>query len=98
MSNFIFLFSFIFAFLIQFIKWFSSIIISDYVHKLTDSDFRATIFSVKSLIEKLFFAIITPFIGWIVDIYTLKQALNISGIIVLIFWWITFAIFLKIKK
>ena len=66
MSNFIYFLSFIFAFLIQFVKGFSSVVISDYVHQLTSSNIRATVLSIKSLIEKLSFAIIvlgTPIIG-----------------------------------
>lgn len=84
MSNFIYLFSFCFAFLIQFVKGFSSVVISDYVHQLTESNIRATVLSAKSLIEKMFYAIMTPIIGWIVDIYTLQWALALSGIFVLI--------------
>ena len=84
MSNFIYLFSFVFAFLIQFVKGFSSIVISDYVHKLTDSSIRATVLSVKSLIEKMFGAVLLPFIGWIADVYSLQQALSLSGTIVLV--------------
>lgn len=95
MSNFIYLFSFTFALLIQFVQGFSSIVISDHVHKLTDSHMRATILSVKSLIEKLFFAAITPFIGWLVDAYSLVQALRISGIIILYFGVISVLLFLK---
>jgi len=84
MSNFIYLFSFCFAFLIQFVKGFSTVVISDYVHQLTESNIRATILSAKSLIEKMFYAIITPIVGWIVDIYTLQWALALSGIFILI--------------
>jgi len=97
MGNFIFLFSFVFALLIQFVQGFSSVVISDYVNKLTDSDIRATVLSVKSLIEKMFFAIITPLIGWIVDIYSLEQALFISGILVLFFGAISLVLFWKEK-
>ena len=85
MSNFVFLFSFIFALFIQFVKWFSGVVISDYVNKLTDSEIRATTLSVKSLIEKIIFALVTPFIWWLVDVYSLEQALMISWIMVLVF-------------
>jgi len=84
MSNFIYFFSFTFALLIQFVKGFSQIVISDYVHQLTASNIRATILSFKSLIESLFVAVISPLIGWVADIYSLQQALSLSGIIVLI--------------
>jgi MFS family permease len=98
MSNFIFLLSFAFALFIQFVKGFSAVVISDYVHQKTNSQIRATVLSMKSLIEKLFFAVITPFIGWVVDIYSLPQALSLSGIIVLIFGGISLALFWKNKN
>lgn len=93
MSNFIYLFSFAFAFLLQFVKGFSSVVISDYVHQLTDSRIRATVLSIKSLIERMFYAVITPFIGWIADIYSLQQALSLSGVLILLFGAIILAFF-----
>jgi MFS family permease len=84
MSHFIYLFSFCFALFIQFAKGFSQVVISDYVHQLTTSNIRATILSLKSLIERLFFTILSPLIGWVVDIYSLQQALTVSGTIILI--------------
>lgn len=98
MSNFIYLFSFAFALLIQFVKGFSSVVVSDYVHQLTDSNIRATVLSVKSLIEKMFFAVITPFIGWAVDVYSLAQALSLSGVIVLFFGAISLFLFWRSKS
>jgi MFS family permease len=80
MSNFIFLFSFSFVFLQQFARGFSKTVITDYTNKLTSSDIRATVLSTQSLVERLFYAPIIPFIGWIADVYSLVQALTISGI------------------
>lgn len=97
MSNFVYLFSFGFAFLIQFVKGFSSVVVSDYVHQLTESSIRATVLSAKSLVEKMFFAIVTPFIGWVVDIYSLTQALFLSGILVLFFGAISLILFQRQK-
>jgi len=82
MGKFIFIFSFIFVFLFQFVSGFSTIVISDYIHKETNSNIRATVLSVVSLVERVFYAILAPIIGWLVDIYTLAQAFIIIGIIV----------------
>jgi MFS family permease len=84
MGKIIFIFSFVFAFLFQFVKGFSSVVISDYVHKVTDSNIRATVVSVKSFIEKIFYAIVIPLVGWMVDVYSLSQALIIIGVVILI--------------
>lgn len=98
MSNFIYLFSFAFALLIQFAKGFSKVVLSDYVHQLSDSAIRATVLSVKSLIEKMFFAIVAPFIGWAIDFYSLSQALMLSGILVLFFGLISLMLFWKNRE
>lgn len=84
MGNIIFIFSFIFAFLFQFVSGFSAVVISDYIHKETQSNIRATVLSVKSLIAGIFYALAAPIVGWLVDAYTLSQALTIIGIIVLV--------------
>lgn len=82
MGKIIFIFSFVIAFILQFVDGFSSVVISDYIHKETDSSVRATTFSVKSFIEHIFYAAIAPLVGWVVDVYTLPQALMVMGMIV----------------
>ena len=80
MSNFVYLFSFSFAFLQQFVRGFSKPVITDYINKLISSDIRATVLSVQSLVGKLFYAAIIPFIGWFADVYSLTQALALLSI------------------
>lgn len=80
MHNFIYLFSFSFAFIQQFVRGFSKIVFTDYINKLTSSEIRATVLSAQSLLARLFYALIAPIIGWVVDIYSLTQALLVLGI------------------
>jgi MFS family permease len=82
MGKIIFIFSFVFAFTFQFVSGFSSVVISDYVHKEIDSSVRATTFSIKSFIDHIFYVLMAPMVGWIVDVYTLPQALMVMGVIV----------------
>ncbi|MBI2661945.1 MFS transporter [Candidatus Woesearchaeota archaeon] len=84
MSKIVFLFSFVFIFLFQFVRGFSEPVISDYVNKLTISDIRATVLSVQSLVQRLLYALLIPFIGWIADVYSLLQAFTMAGIITFI--------------
>lgn len=88
--------SFFFAFLLQFGRWFASVIISDYINTLTNSNIRATILSVQSLLGKMFYAILTPIIGRIIDIYDLPTALIFSWGFILLSWIIL--IIFKPKK
>lgn len=80
MHNFIYLFSFSFAFIQQFVRGFSKIVFTDYINKSTSSEIRATVLSAQSLLARLFYALIIPIIGWVVDIYSLVQALWVLGI------------------
>ena len=86
MSNFIFLFSFSFAFIQQFVRGFRSVVVSDYINKMIQKDeMRATILSMESLVGRLVYSITIPFIGWLADVYSLKDALLVVGIVVLFF-------------
>lgn len=69
----IFFFPFMFAFAV------SIPIIKNYINRLTVSSIRATVLSVQSMIEKLIFAIVGPFIGWSLDAFTFREAFFISG-------------------
>ncbi|MDO8512807.1 MAG: MFS transporter [bacterium] len=82
MGKIVFIFGFVIAFIMQFVDGFSSVVISDYIHKETDSSVRATTFSVKGFIEHIFYALMAPLVGWVVDVYTLPQALIVMGVIV----------------
>lgn len=63
-----------------------------YINGLVSSEERATILSVKSLVCRMMFAIIAPFLGWVHDAYSLSWALGLgatifafSGLIALFF-------------
>jgi MFS family permease len=95
MSNFVFLFSFSFAFIQQFVRSFRDVVVTDYIHILTESKIRATILSLESLVGKLLYAFIIPIFGWVADVYTLVQALSVIGISTII---IGCAILIILKK
>jgi MFS family permease len=97
MSNFIYLFSFTFAFFHQFSRGFFKVIFTDYINKLTKSDIRATVLSVKNMIGQLIYAIIIPFVGWIADIYTIIQALTVLGITTLVIGFVMLLVLYKNK-
>ena len=60
-------------------------IISNYLNRIISSEKRATILSVRSLMERLFFVMTGPFIGWFSDVFSMRSALDFSGIIFLVF-------------
>ncbi len=55
-------------------------VLKDYVNRITQSDIRATVLSIRSLIIRAFFAIIAPFIGYLSDTYNRFFSMKIIGI------------------
>jgi MFS family permease len=64
-----------------FIRAMHAPILQDYVNRLVESNIRATVLSVKSLAQRLLYVGLGPFIGWIMDLYTLPIALLVSAVI-----------------
>ena len=95
MSKIVFIFSFAFIYLFQFVRGFSEPVLSDYVNKLTKSNIRATVLSINNLVERIVYALIIPFIGWIADVYSITQALMITGISALVLGGIVLVILYK---
>lgn len=73
------LWAIVFFLLFYFVRGINGPVLKDYVNRLITSDMRATVLSVKSLVGRVVFAIVGPFIGYIKDIYTFKIAFLTSG-------------------
>ena len=71
-------------------------VLKDYINRLTDSNIRATVLSVRNFVIRIFFAIIGPFIGWYIDKYTLSEALLVSGLTFLFLAIITLILQLRV--
>lgn len=56
-------------------------ILHHYVNSIVESDIRATVLSVKNLVQKLIYSIFGPLIGVVVDAYSLQTALLFSTIL-----------------
>jgi MFS family permease len=67
----------LFILLFTFTRGISGPILKDYVNKHIDSSIRATVLSVQSLVGRLIFTIIAPFIGYAADIYSIQTAFQI---------------------
>lgn len=70
------------AFLFSRIAWgFLSPLTADMMNRMTTSDVRATVLSVRSLLGRLLFVCTSPFIGALADARTIPYALFITGLI-----------------
>jgi len=79
------LWSIIFIVILYFVRGISYPVVKDYINQTITSDIRATVLSVTSMIRRLMFSIFGPLAGWIADLYSLRAALMLCGIIFL-FW------------
>ncbi|TLX74640.1 MFS transporter [Labilibacter sediminis] len=56
-------------------------VLKDYINRITSSDIRATVLSIRSLLIRGLFALIAPSIGFLSDEYSRSFSLKIIGII-----------------
>lgn len=82
-------------FLFYVVRGFATPVLKDYINKMTTSDKRATVLSVRNFIIRLNFALIGPFLGWYTDKYTFPQAMLLAGIIFLVLSGATVLLFIK---
>lgn len=64
------------------VAWgFLSPLTSDMINRMTTSEIRATVLSIRALGWRLLFALASPLIGYAADVWSLKQALLLTGAI-----------------
>ena len=80
------------------IRGYATPVLKDYINRITASNIRATVLSVRNFIIRLLFAITGPFLGWIKDLYSLPQALMLAGIIFLTISVFTAILFISVGK
>ncbi|MBP7463519.1 MAG: MFS transporter [Bacteroidales bacterium] len=56
-------------------------VLKDYINRITASDIRATVLSVRNFLIRILFSILGPFVGYFADAYSLRDALALAGII-----------------
>ena len=85
-------------FLFYLVRGYATPVLKDYINRITASQIRATVLSVRNFIIRLLFALVGPLLGWVKDIYTLPQALTLAGIIFLALSILTAILFLASGK
>ncbi len=74
----------VFLFVFYLVRGFASPVLKDHINKGTTSDIRATVLSARNFIIRFIFALVGPTLGWITDVFSLKQALLLGGIVFLV--------------
>ncbi len=88
----------IILFLFYLVRGFATPVLKDYINRITASNIRATVLSVRNFIIRLLFAMVGPLLGWVKDIYSLPQALTLAGIIFLVVSILTAILFVSSGK
>ena len=71
----------LFFLIFQFTRGFAEPVLHDYINRLVESDMRATVLSINSLVGRFLFSLLGPFLGWVNDLYSLQKALLLGGLI-----------------
>jgi MFS family permease len=84
----------LFLFLFYFVRGLATPVFKNYINIYTPDEMRATLLSVRNMIIRIFFAIIGPLLGWMIDNINLSTAFVLAGIIyfsaslVVVFPWL----------
>jgi MFS family permease len=70
-------------------------VLKDYINRITVSDVRATILSVRNFVIRIIFAIWGPLYGWYTDAFSLQGALIIAGFIFILLSGISYIFFIR---
>ena len=70
-------------------------VLRDYMNRLTPSNMRATVMSIRSFIIRCLFALVSPFLGYVADAYSLQYALLLTGSLLLFFGLVVLSVLLK---
>ena len=95
-SRFAVIIGFLFIFLQSISSGYFSPILAGYINSRIPSSRRATVLSTKNMLSSILFAILSPLLGFFIDICSLQTALLLMGIILVIVS-IIFYLLLKIK-
>ncbi len=71
-------------FIFYFVRGIHGPMLKEYVNRLISSDKRATVLSVKNMFGRLLFTIVGPFVGWMKDAWSFKQAFLLAAGIFLV--------------
>lgn len=97
-SQYITLWSLAFLLIFYIVRGVATPVLRDYMNRHTPSEMRATIMSLRSFIIRIVFAIISPLLGYVADVYTLPQALLFSGVLFFILGGATLLFLLNNNK
>ena len=94
-SQFMFALGFIFIFMHSLFSGPFHPLLEDYINKRIPSSKRATVLSIKNMVNSLLFMTLSPLIGYLVDLYSLSAALLLMGFLLVTLSLVFFLTFNK---
>lgn len=85
----------IFLFMFYLARGVATPVLKDYINRITTSEVRATILSVRNFVIRIIFAIWGPFYGWYTDAFSLQGAILIAGLVFIVLTSISYIFFVK---
>ncbi len=85
-------------FFFYFVRGIATPVLKDYINRITESDMRATVLSVRNFIIRICFAVIGPFLGWYTDHYSISSALMLAGSIFLVLGGVSVIFMRKVER
>ena len=86
-----------FLFIFYILRGIATPVLKDYIHRLTSSDIRATVLSVRNFIIRIMFVMVGPVMGMITDNMGLQIALTSAGIVFLVIGATLAFLFIRLK-
>jgi MFS family permease len=92
-SQFVFALGFIFIFMHSLFSGPFHPLLEDYINKRIPSSKRATVLSIKNMVNSLLFMMVSPLIGYFIDFYSLTAALLLMGLMLVVISLVFFYIY-----
>jgi len=83
-SYYVLIFSFVFIAIQAVASGYFGPLLDDYVNSRIPSENRATVLSVQNMFSRLTFTVFSPFIGYLIDIYSFATAFRLMGLVLLV--------------
>lgn len=85
-------------FLFYIVRGIATPVLKNYIHRLTSSDVRATVLSVRNFIIRICFVLVGPAMGYLTDHTSLQTALSFGGMVFLVMGLLLAFLFHKHKS
>jgi MFS family permease len=85
-------------FIIYLVRGIATPILRNLINEITESNVRATVLSIRSFCIRITFSIFAPLMGWVADIYSLRESFIMLGVLVIVVSLISYFKLVKLSN